>query len=55
MATLVPAKLVGLTDRGDLAPGMLADFNIFDDDFSICTTVLGGNIVDRDALIAKRG
>ena len=55
MATLVPAKLVGLTDRGDLVPGMLADFNVFGDDFSVRMTVLGGNVVDRDALIAKRG
>lgn len=55
MATLVPAKLVGLTDRGDLVPGMLADFNVFGDDFSVRMTVLGGNVVDRDALVAKRG
>ena len=55
MATLVPAKLVGLTDRGDLVPGMLADFNVFGDDFSVRTTVLGGKIVDRDTLVAKRG
>lgn len=55
MATLVPAKLIGLKDRGDLQAGMLADFNVFDDDFSIAMTVLGGKVVDRDALLALRG
>lgn len=34
---------------------MLADFNVFGDDFSVRMTVLGGNVVDRDALVAKRG
>ncbi len=55
MATLVPASLVGLTDRGDLRPGMLADFNLFGPDFSVDTTVLAGKIVDRPALLALRG
>lgn len=55
MATLVPARLIGLTDRGDLKEGMLADFNLFEDDWSIAQTVLGGNPVDRAALVALRG
>ncbi len=55
MATLVPARLLSLSDRGDLREGMLADFNLFSDDYSIVGTVLGGKPVDRAALIALRG
>ena len=55
MATLVPARLLSLSDRGDLREGMLADFNLFSDDYSIVGTVLGGKPVDRAALTALRG
>ena len=38
MATLTPAKLVGLNDRGDLRPGMLADINLLDDRLNVLET-----------------
>ena len=42
MATLVPAKLIGMTDRGDIRPNMLADFNLLDDDLNIIATYING-------------
>lgn len=42
MATLVPARLLKLTDRGDVAVGMWADFNLLNDDLSVDSTYLGG-------------
>lgn len=50
MATRVPAKVVGLTDRGDLQVGMLADFNLLDENFDILATYLDGKAVDRESL-----
>lgn len=40
MATLTPAKTVGLTDRGDLRPGMLADINLLDDKLNVVKTFM---------------
>ena len=50
MATRVPAKVVGLTDRGDLQVGMLADFNLLSENFDILATYLDGKAVDRESL-----
>ncbi|MEG1963581.1 MAG: N-acetylglucosamine-6-phosphate deacetylase [Clostridia bacterium] len=44
MAINNPAKLLNLADRGDIAVGMLADFNILDENLNIINTILGGNI-----------
>ena len=40
MATLTPAKTVGLNDRGDLRPGMLADINLLDDKLNVVKTFM---------------
>lgn len=40
MATLTPAKTVGLNDRGDLHPGMLADINLLDDKLNVVKTFM---------------
>lgn len=40
MGTLVPAKLMGIKDRGDVAKGMIADFNLLDEKGNIIKTIL---------------
>lgn len=40
MATLTPAKLVGLTDRGDILPGLLADINLLDERLNVVKTLM---------------
>lgn len=50
MGTLVPAKVMGLEDRGDIQVGMLADFNLMDDTLEILDTYLGGERVDKTSL-----
>ena len=45
MGTLTPAKLMKMHDRGDVASGLLADFNILDDDGNIIHTFLGGQLI----------
>lgn len=45
MATLSPARLLDLCDRGDIAVGKLADFNVLNADGSIDMTILNGNVV----------
>ena len=37
-------------DIGDIAVGKLGDINILNDDLSISATLLGGVLVDRQAL-----
>ena len=44
MLTLTPARQVGATDIGRLAPGMRADLNRFGDDLQIRATWIGGEI-----------
>ena len=50
MCTKTPAKLIGREDIGDIAVGKLGDVNILNDDLSIYATILGGVLVDRQAL-----
>ena len=45
MAILTPAKLMNMTDRGDIRVGYLADINILDNDLNIVNTVFNGKIV----------
>lgn len=42
MATLVPAKVMKLKDRGDLKTGMLGDINVLDENYNVKATFLGG-------------
>ena len=42
MGSLNPAKVMNMTDRGDIQVGMLADFNLLDDNGNIISTYLGG-------------
>lgn len=49
MATEVPARLLGLSDRGRLAVGAVADLALFDGDLHVLATVVGGEVVFRRA------
>jgi N-acetylglucosamine-6-phosphate deacetylase len=42
MASLVPARLLGLADRGRIAPGYRADLAVLDPDFRPRETLVGG-------------
>lgn len=39
-----PAAIIGLENKGDIAPGMDADICIFDDDIRVKTVIVGGKI-----------
>jgi len=46
MASLTPAKSLNIqTERGALKPGMRADVTVFDQNYSVETTIVGGKIV----------
>ena len=45
MITQNPARILGLTSKGVLVPGMDADLVIFDDRISVNTTIVNGKIV----------
>lgn len=45
MATETPARIIGLTDRGTLDVGKRADIVLFDDDFHVSRTIVGGRTV----------
>jgi N-acetylglucosamine-6-phosphate deacetylase len=47
MATETPARLLGLTDRGRLVPGSIADLAIFDDPLRLTETFIAGQTVFR--------
>lgn len=40
-----PARTLGLTDRGCIAPGMLADMAVLDEKLNLCRTIVGGKTV----------
>jgi N-acetylglucosamine-6-phosphate deacetylase len=42
MMCLMPAKVMGLSDRGRLMPGYAADFVFFDDDVNVKKVILQG-------------
>lgn len=46
MASLTPAKSLNIeNERGALEPGLRADITIFDQDYSVETTIVGGKVV----------
>jgi len=45
MASTYPAKVMGLSDRGRIAPGCKANLTIFSEDYQLRYTVLNGEIV----------
>lgn len=50
MASLNQAKLMNMTDRGDIKVGMLADFNLIDEKGNLLKTYLGGIEVNKETL-----
>jgi N-acetylglucosamine-6-phosphate deacetylase len=44
MASLYPAQLMDATDKGKIEKGCVADFIVFDENYNVKTTVLGGAI-----------
>lgn len=45
MATATPARIMGFSDRGTLAPGKRADLVLFDEDIAVRRTIVGGRTV----------
>lgn len=45
MSAFTPAKAMGLSDKGILAPGYDADITVFDKDINVSLTIVGGTIV----------
>ncbi|MGW2157659.1 N-acetylglucosamine-6-phosphate deacetylase [Nonomuraea sp. NPDC001699] len=51
MATATPARVLGRRDLGALRAGRLADLALFDDDFGVRATIVGGRwLLDEDGL-----
>lgn len=50
MATETPARIVGLTDRGTLDVGKRADIVLFDDNFCVSRTIVGGRTVYEEGV-----
>jgi N-acetylglucosamine-6-phosphate deacetylase len=44
--TTTPAKLLGLTDRGQIAPGLVADLVLLTPDLRVVKTIVNGQIWD---------
>jgi N-acetylglucosamine-6-phosphate deacetylase len=44
MASETPARLLGLTDRGALRPGYVADLALLDEDLRVRATLIGGGL-----------
>ena len=42
MASEVPARVLGLCDRGTIAPGLAADLTLFDHDLAVVATIVNG-------------
>jgi N-acetylglucosamine-6-phosphate deacetylase len=47
MASEIPARLLGLTDTGRIAAGCTADLVLFDAEFNVAATIIGGQIAFR--------
>ena len=45
MAGEVPARTLGLSDRGRIVPGAIADIALFDDDLTVRVTIARGRVV----------
>ena len=45
MAARTPARIMGLKDRGEIAPGMRADLTFFDEDIRVSRTMVAGRTV----------
>ena len=45
--TSTPARLLGLADRGRLAPGARADVTVLDADLRVVATIVGGEVAWR--------
>lgn len=48
MACATPAKIMGFTDRGVLAPGLRADVILFDDDIRVSHVIVGGRTIHKE-------
>lgn len=48
MATLTPAKLMKMNDRGDIKCGYLSDLNIIDDNANLIATIFDGNLYKKN-------
>lgn len=48
MSTEIPAKAMGLTKKGVLAPGYDADITVFDDEINVLLTIVGGTVVYKE-------
>ena len=45
MMTATPAKMIGMTDRGEITVGKRADFTVFDGDINIHSVISGGKTI----------
>jgi len=45
MASSTPARIIGVEEKGRLAPGMDADLTVLERDYSILLTMVGGSVV----------
>lgn len=48
MACTTPAKIMGFTDRGVLAPGLRADVILFDDNIHVSHVIVGGRTIHTE-------
>lgn len=48
MACRTPAKIMGFTDRGELAPGLRADVILFDEDIHVSHVIVGGRTIHKE-------
>jgi N-acetylglucosamine-6-phosphate deacetylase len=45
MATAVPARLLGIAEKGRIVSGGVADLALFDSDLQLVATLMGGRAV----------